>query len=141
MTPLGAGDSTSAASIFVALDMQHPLVMSDTLPTKDATLAEVTQFVAPRLAVSAIDVRAIVDEAIEDGVERPLVDLNPLGRRAGDSVRVTCGVEMALRLLCVWMEAIRQTPIQSATRLAALRHAVVAIYDVYDDVRGCGAVG
>jgi len=115
--------------------------MSDTLTTKDAALAEVTQFVAPRLAVSAIDVRAIVDEAIEDGVERPLLDLNPLGRRAGDSVRVTCGVEMALRLLCVWMEAIRQTPIQSATRLAALRHAVVAIYDVYDDVRGCGAVG
>jgi hypothetical protein len=109
----------------------------------DPALAEMTQFVAPRLAVSAIDVLAIVGEALEDGVDRPdqpLLELEPLGRRAGDSVRVTCRVEMALRLLCAWVDAIRQTPIHSAARLAALRRGVVAIYEAYDDARAHDAV-
>jgi hypothetical protein len=114
--------------------------MPNTLSTEAAALVEVLQFVAPRLAVNVIDVSAIVGEAIEDGVERPLFEIDPL-ERTGDSVRVTCRVEMALRLLCVWMEAIRQTPIHSAKRLAVLRRAAVAIYEAYDDARGYSTVG
>jgi hypothetical protein len=114
--------------------------MPHTLAMQAAALAEMTQFVAPRLAVNVIDICSIVGQAVEDGVERPLLELDPLGR-SGDSIRVTCRVEMALRLLCAWMEAIRQTPIRSATRIAALRSAVVAIYEAYDDARGCSTVG
>jgi hypothetical protein len=97
--------------------------------------------VVPRLAVEVIDVRTVVREATEDGVERPLIQLDALGR-AGDWVRATCRIEMSLRLLCAWVELAAHTPTdaQHAEMLSALRRASAAVHGAFDEAREHSAV-
>ena len=95
------------------------------------------QFIAPRSAIDAIDVVAIIREATEDGVPRPDIDVRPFGTHAGWT-RVTCPVEMTLRLLNAWREAVGRTRVdaEAEERLGAMRQAAVAAYRAYENVRG-----
>jgi len=101
-----------------------------------AVLAEVVQIVVPVVAVEAIDVREIVREATEDGVERPRVEMSTVRAGAG-RVRLTLRCEMALRLLCGWIEVAARTPTdeRGARVLHAVRLAAAEVYAAYDDVR------
>jgi len=105
-------------------------------PPDVAVLAEIVQFVVPIAAIDAIDVRAIVREATEDGVDRPRIELNTMRAGAG-KIRATCRCEMALRLLCAWIEVAARTPTdeRGARTLHAVRAAAAEIYAAYDDVR------
>lgn len=98
---------------------------------------EPVQFIAPRSAIDAIDVGAIIREATNDGVARSQIDVRPFGAHVGWA-QVTCPVEMTLRLVNAWREAAGRTAIDEdgEERLAALRRAAVAAYRAYDDVRG-----
>jgi hypothetical protein len=86
--------------------------------------------------IDAIDVRAILREAAEDGVDRPRIELNTMRAGAG-KIRATCRCEMALRLLCAWIEVAARTPTneRGARTLHAARTAAAEIYAAYDDVR------
>jgi hypothetical protein len=105
--------------------------------TDTAVRTEPVQFIAPRSAIDAIDVGAIIREATNDGVVRSQIDVRPFEAHVGWA-RVTCPVEMTLRLVNAWREAAGRTPIDEdgEERLAALRRAAVAAYRAYDDVRG-----
>jgi len=105
--------------------------------TDTAVPAEPVRFIAPQRAIDAIDVGSIIREATEDGVARPQIDVSPFGSHVGWA-RVTCPVEMTLRLVNAWREAAGRTTIDEngEERLAALRRAAVAAYRAYDDVRG-----
>jgi hypothetical protein len=97
---------------------------------------ESVQFLAQQIAIDAIDVGAIVREATEDGVGQPQVHVGPFETHAGWA-RVTCPVEMTLRLLNAWREAAAKTAFdqKNEARLDAIRRAAVAAYRAYDDVR------
>lgn len=99
--------------------------------------APAIQFIAPRTAIDAIDVAAIIREATADGVARAQIDVSSFGMHRGWT-RVTCPVEMTLRLLNAWREAVGRTVVDEAAeeRLAALRRAAVAAYRAYEDARG-----
>jgi len=111
--------------------------MSLARQTETPVPTEPMSFVAPQRAIDAIDVGAVVREATADGVVNPQIDVSPFGTHAG-WVRVTCRAEMALRLVGVLREAAGQTMVDAAgeERLAALRHAAVAAYRAYEDLRG-----
>ena len=95
-------------------------------------------FLAPRRAINAIDVEAIVREATMDGVARPQVHLNPCATSAGWT-RVTCSAEMTLRLVNAWRETVGRTMLdgeEGEERLAAIRRAAIAAYRAFEDARG-----
>jgi hypothetical protein len=97
---------------------------------------ESVQFLAQEIAIDAIDVGAIVREATEDGVGQAQVHVGPFETHVGWA-RITCPVEMTLRLLNAWREAAARTAIgeKNEARLDAIRRAAVAAYRAYDDVR------
>jgi hypothetical protein len=105
--------------------------------TDHSVWREPVQFIAPRSAIDAIDVGAVVREATEDGVARPQIDVSPFASHVGWT-RVTCRVEMTLRLVSAWREAAGKTMIdaQGEERLASMRRAAIAAYRAYDDARG-----
>ena len=111
--------------------------MSLARQTVPARPTEPIQFIAPQLAIDAVDVPGIVHEATQDGVARPRIDVGPFGTHVGWA-RVICTAEMALRLVTAWREAAGRTTVdaESEERLAALRHAAVAAYRAYDAARG-----
>src|SRR5262249_24571126 len=103
-------------------------------PTTDPiALDEIAQFEAPRIAVDAINPARIVREAAEDGVERPHIEMNTLGASTG-RVRLSCRAEMALRLLCAWVELAGNTPTgeRSTELLAEVRLAATAAWAGYE---------
>lgn len=102
--------------------------------TNPAILARETAVTAPLIAFGAIDVREIVRQATEDGVDEPAIDLRFVD---GDQeqVGVTCTIEMALRLLCAWMEVATRTPTEDRDLHVALKLAAVAVYAAYDAAR------
>jgi hypothetical protein len=95
------------------------------------------QFIVPLRAVDVIDIGALIREATEDGVVRPLIAVSPFGMHARWA-QVTCPVEMALRLVNAWREAAGRTTVdaEAEERLAILRRAAVAAYRAYDKARG-----
>jgi len=105
--------------------------------TTAAPRTEPIQFIAPQMAIHAIDVAGVVHEAEQDGVVRPRIDVAPFGTHAG-WVQVTCTAEMVLRLVTAWREDAGRTNVdaEGEERLAALRHAAVAAYRAYDAARG-----
>ena len=106
------------------------------LTTNPAVLGGDARFVAPLAALEAITIRTIVSEATEDGVDEPGIHLHAVEGDAGQA-EVACRVEMALRLLCAWMEVAAHTPNDegNAPLLRALRTAAVAVYAAYDAAR------
>jgi hypothetical protein len=97
---------------------------------------ESVQFLAQEIAIDAIDIGAIVREATEDGVGQAQVHVGPFETHVGWA-RVTCPVEMTLRLLNAWREAAARTAIdeKNEARRDAIRRAAVAAYRAYDGVR------
>src|SRR5215469_2722217 len=95
--------------------------------TDDAVRRKPIEFIAPRSAIDAIDVAAVVRQATEDGVVRPQIEVSSFASHVGWT-RVTCRIEMTLRLVAAWREAAGKTAIdaQSEERLAAMRRAAVA---------------
>jgi hypothetical protein len=110
--------------------MNRPQTINTAVTTKPI------QFIVPQRAVDAIDIGALVREATEDGVARPLIDVIPFGTHAG-WVRVTCAAEMTIRLLNAWRDVVGRTALDAfgEERLAALRRAAVSAYRAYDLAR------
>lgn len=69
----------------------------------------ITQFVAPKTAVDAINVQAIQDDARARGIERPNIELDTNGAEPG-KIRVTCGVTIATQLVRAWKNLADDTP-------------------------------
>src|SRR5262245_5130043 len=90
------------------------------------------QFTVPAGAMDAIDFRAVVHEAREDGVERPRIEFTTVSAAPGQ-VRVICRLEMALRLLCAWSVFADQpvADIRNAERLTSVRLASGAAFMAY----------
>jgi hypothetical protein len=95
------------------------------------------QFIVPQRAIDAIDIGALIREATEHGVARPLIDVIPFGTHVG-WVRVTCTAEMTIRLLNAWRDTAGRTTLDAfgEEQLAALRRAAVSAYRAYDLARG-----
>jgi hypothetical protein len=92
---------------------------------EDSVLYEAAQFVVPRRAYEALDVRAIVDQARRDGFARASVEANLRGAGAG-KIRLTCRVAIAVRLMDAWtqkaknIDPARDQPLIDDCRLACL---------------------
>jgi len=108
-------------------------------PTETPVAIDRIEFIAPRSAFDVIDLGAVIREATADGVVAPRIDVSPFETHVGWT-RVTCRAEMALRLVTAWKEAIGRSTIGAEwdEQLSALRHAALAAYRAYENVRSRG---
>ena len=106
--------------------------MTFPLPLDASVLPNMVQFTVPAGAMDAIDFRAVVHEAREDGVERPRIEFTTVSAAPGQ-VRVICRLEMALRLLCAWTVFAEQPApdVRNAERLTSVRLASGAVFMAY----------
>jgi hypothetical protein len=114
--------------------------MQSVLPPLDPkVLAAATQFTAPLLAADAIDIRAIVRDAQNDGVENSRIEIGIVGF-GGGSIVVKCSVEMALRLLCAWTDVADRAPFyaRDTALFSAVTSAGGAAFGAYDRAQNDG---
>ncbi len=118
--------------------LDRPLSLSPDLNV----LTAVEVFSAPRAAIDAIDVAAIVRQADEDDVARSRIELTAVDPDA-ESIQVSCCGEMGIRLLCAWVEAAKHAAAESedGVLLAALRSAAEAARTACDDARRSREMG
>jgi hypothetical protein len=78
-------------------------------PSNAPELYAVAQFVIPRIAADALDLRRIVREARDEGMVAPNIEMNVRGAGAG-KIRVTCRTLIALRLVAEWKRIAATVP-------------------------------